>query len=226
MIASTQRSGSSYLCHLLRETKAFGRPGEIYGKEPAIKKFSEKRRIDPESMKQLTSALRSEWTSSNGVFGIKVHYHQLEWLMSRVALSKLFPNPKFIYIDRNDIVMQAVSLMKARLTGAWSSAHTQKSFCDSFDYREFKDALNFIVNERNMWHVFFSVCEMPHLHITYEDLESSPKNEIARIADFLGVHVELENLDPDNVSIAKQRDEISDLWYEMAILESKRELLG
>lgn len=209
-ICSTQRSGSSYLCHLLRQAKCFGRPGEIFGKPDHFRKFSQKHGLDEADVPAVVEKLKAEWSTANGVCGFKLHYHQFEWLLSKDSLARLFPQLRFIFIDRADVLEQAVSLMRARMTGVWSTDHQPDNKHElQFDEKLFFECLNALIDEKVKWSVFFQSCEVDVLKVKYEVLEEQPVEEVGRISDFLGVDCNLALIDSSNVAIKKQRDSLS-----------------
>ncbi|MCE8018920.1 hypothetical protein HOP51_02130 [Halomonas sp. MCCC 1A11036] len=213
-ICSTQRSGSSYLCHLLRATNVLGRPGEIFGKAKAISNIERKIGISSENYELFAKEVFRHWRSSNGVSGVKVHYHQFEELVSKVRLGKIFPNIKFIFIDRDDVVAQAVSLYKARVSGKWSSDHNAIREA-VYSYKEIKSCLDILVSEKNKWKAFFSVCGINPLRISYEELEVAPERKVSLICSYLNVDVkEFSAENALEVKIKKQRDVETKEWID------------
>lgn len=57
----------------------------------------------------------------NGIFGFKFHYNQFEDEFGADRLEECFDNLKFIFITREDKILQGISLEKAFQTQKWSS---------------------------------------------------------------------------------------------------------
>ena len=224
LICSTQRSGSSYLSHLLRATGELGRPGELFGKgEKSLKKFAAKHRVEPSEL-AVAKFVSEKWRSTNGVFGLKMHYHQYLTFCANVELRELFGGMNYLYVDRKDVVMQAVSLYKARNSGAWSSSHKSQNDV-SYDYGGIMSCLNFLNEEKAKWEAFFSVTGVRLLRVYYEALEECPDIQVRQVYKYLG----LPNTGGEalffDVTTQKQRDEESYKWADRFCRDMKNRMV-
>lgn len=221
LICSTQRSGSSFLCHLLKGTGILGKPTELFGKKGACEKVASKHGIKGNAA-DVARFVEKKWRSHpTGVFGLKMHYHQYMSFLEQEELSGIIGNFDYIYIDRKDVVAQAVSLYRARRTGAWSSQHeSNKDFL--YDYDGIKDALYFLCKEKALWESFFASIDQKPLRIMYEDLEHDPDSEINRVVEFLGVSSFERAEKKEGLYLEKQRDELSDEYKVRFIADSKK----
>ena len=121
-ICGTPRSGTTLLAGLLAGTKLVGWAGEH---------FSETNETPwaAKDYRRYISRCFAE-TSSNGVFGAKLLPRHFERLLAtlrklsgladlsdRAVLEAVFPQPRFLFTSRRDVVAQAVSWSKAHQTG-------------------------------------------------------------------------------------------------------------
>ena len=202
VICSSQRSGSSLLCHLLRQTRAAGKPGEFMT-DTKVQNYSD---ASPEENGR---ALLDENRTPNGVSGIKIHFHQLENLEKVVPLSKIANFEKFIIMDRSNDIAQAVSLAKAWQTKEWSSKHEGVGE-PSYDASEIDRAIERLKSDAEGWKSWLATHDKEAVTVTYESLTEDATGEIARLCDYLGI--DGRAVDMDRVGIKKQADEVNERW--------------
>lgn len=124
-------------------------------------------------------------TTDNGVFATKMmwgHLPELEALAGelpeyadldlRELLTKLFDEPRYVWVTRQDKVRQAVSLWRALQTRSWRLEHKgQDGGADSLTYR-FK-GIDHLVSGLQAddagWQSYFERHRIPVLRISYED---------------------------------------------------------
>ncbi|NEQ98385.1 MAG: hypothetical protein F6K30_16975 [Cyanothece sp. SIO2G6] len=129
IICSTGRSGSTLLSKTLVKLEQFGNPDE-YFHHMNIEELQLKKK--PERFIPYFESVLDKGLSANGTFAIKMHWWQLndflettrqldvfEGMTDIEILNSAFPNLKFIYIWRQDMVAQAVSTEVALQTGVW-----------------------------------------------------------------------------------------------------------
>lgn len=137
IVCSTGRSGSTLLCKTLKNLKCCGNPAE-YFHHNETKKLQLK--DDPEKFINYCNSVLHQRLTSNGIFGIKMHWWQMydflkiakksplfENKKDLEILNTIFPNLKFIYISRQDIIAQAVSTTIALTTKVWEKSANNNS---------------------------------------------------------------------------------------------------
>ena len=123
VVASSYRCGSTYFCSELWRTGVLGAPAEYLnvGEGRMLRHVMESR-LQASSPEDYFVKLLACRTSSNGVFGMKAHFHHfepaLDWCPS--MLERLSP-VTYIYLSRRDKLAQAVSMAKAMQTNGWTS---------------------------------------------------------------------------------------------------------
>jgi LPS sulfotransferase NodH len=123
-ILSSQRTGSTLLGRTLYETGLAGDPLEYFN--PPLLVVARKQTEKPDlGFSGFLKLIEKRRTSPNGIFGMKVHYHQLKQVLVTEERSAAFLRgfDKLIWIRRRDRVGQAISKVIAEKTQVWSSEH-------------------------------------------------------------------------------------------------------
>jgi len=129
-VCKTNRTGSQLLCEALRFTGIAGQPNEhlyIGEKSDYYKAYGTR------TGEELLAKIVELGSTPNGVFGLCVELPKTEALafIRQVIrqdfpfeslpdlLRSLFPDPKYIWLTRRNVVRQAVSWWKASQSGIW-----------------------------------------------------------------------------------------------------------
>jgi LPS sulfotransferase NodH len=210
VVCSTPRSGSTLLCRLLKSTGVAGFPMEYFNRHrhlPALRK-----RFGVSQMGEVARRLRETRTSPNGCFGFKAHYDQFLQLGRKANLDELFPNLRYILIDRLDLLEQAVSYSRALQTGAWQSTDSARAE-PVLDHQHVVEALEYIANRKQMWSTFFALTGLSFHRLTYEELCRNPQRAVDGVIDFLGLEGGT-SVDLSDAPTRIQRDEETVRWME------------
>ena len=212
MIASTQRSGSYFLSHLLEATGRMGRPFEYL--QPCFMAAFQKRFGQSDARATLREIFRRR-TTPNGWFGMKAHWGQYDEARSDWQIDDLLRIDHFIFLERRDRVAQAVSLVIAEQTGSWT--HLQRvEATPNYSATAITRALKKIEADYRGWRAHFAAKGICPIHIFYEDLVSDPLASINRIMTACG----LEPLDRLPVMApARQVSAPNRVWTERYIRE-------
>jgi trehalose 2-sulfotransferase len=179
LIASTPRSGSHYLGHLLFETGDLGSPLEYF--HPSLHADFMKKIGVPDGKQMLLHLFRTR-TSQTGWFGIKAHWPQFHSFMKDSCARKLLDFEVYIRILRGDTLAQAISLVIARQTNAWISFHTSKHIPE-YDFISIKRAVSEIERENMNWDRYFLKTGIDPIIVKYESLVSDPLAAVENIRD-------------------------------------------
>lgn len=218
VIASEPRSGSTLLADALADTGEFGIPHEylIY---PEIGKATREFGLPRPTLSQrfripVRRALgRPDWwavfdfrredlphflnelvrrrTSSNGVFALKIHWRTYSMMSERFGFEfDMLPQPiQWVHLERDDVVAQAVSFVKAQQTGVFGlrgSAEELSSAQPSYDDEVLVGAFLKMVAGRDGWRAFFSERGIDAVGVGYEELLDDYSGTVRRVADSLG----------------------------------------
>lgn len=212
VIASSFRSGSTLLCVRLWETGVLGAPWEylnFHNEMPLMMS-----RLQPCSPEDYIEKLLACRTSSNGVFGIKAHFHDFSAGIERyTGLLDCLSPITYIYINRRDKLAQAVSMAKAHQTDSWTSLATPKSATLRYCKHEIARCFAEANRQTRNWRRWFRDHGVKPVLIDFEDLVADPAKIVRNVVTVLGV----QNDTPDTVyvpKIQKQGDDMNEHWIE------------
>jgi LPS sulfotransferase NodH len=204
-VCASPRTGSSLLCELLSGTGVAGAPVEYF--QEGFHRRGWYLQLNCTDFDDYRSKLLRQRITPNGVFGFKTHWSQFSHLMTlltgmsgaspqafthwRQSLDDTLGCRRFIYVTRQDIVQQAVSLVVARHTGVWYD-HGQsigKLNDTPFDVEAIDRAVDYIRESRTMWRTFFDQSGVDALLVRYEELVSDREGTLSRVLDYLGLEL-------------------------------------
>ena len=151
--------------------------------------------------------------AANGVFGVKGNPN----ILAPLALAGEFPEFraewKFVYLRRLNVVKQAISQLKAELTGAWqSSKEPDRELGDmDFDGTRISTVIEGNQEANATWEEIFELFEIKPLRLTYEDLAIDSAAAALRTAEFLALDepaIKAKSWLP----LQPQADALSDRW--------------
>lgn len=207
VIASTGRSGSHMLGHLLHQTGAFGFPLEYFNPH----NLNEwERRLGVVGARAVLDGLVRRRTSPNGVFGIKLMYHHIENWGGPAILKRFFPGAVYILLRRRDVVAQAVSYARAAQTGVWIGPQKQMG-TETYDFGQIDNCLRRIVKDTAAWEYCLKAGGSDPLEMTYEDIVADHRGAITSIASRLDIAAATIRM-PDTPVTAVLRNATNAAW--------------
>ena len=120
-IFATPRSGSSFFCDFLRQTKIIGEPREWLNEKftSAYANYSKKQKV---SLKDYVNYIFTKTTSESGIFSIKILLQDYFIFLNKEKFDLLSLGfDDIIFLSRHDKVAQAYSLAKASISNQWVS---------------------------------------------------------------------------------------------------------
>jgi len=190
LIASSQRTGSHYLCHLLFSTGRLGSPFEYYHRrnfKTFRKRFGTKR---PEPTMRKLMEMR---TSPNGWFGIKAHWGQYKNRADLGFDPSLVKVDRVLYLKRRDEVLQAISRSIAVQTEQWMS-HYEKAGEPVYDFGDLDEHVGAVRAAYEKWENHFAANGIEPLTMYYEDICADPLGEVGRALAFFGEPTDIREL--------------------------------
>jgi trehalose 2-sulfotransferase len=135
IIATASRTGSSLLSEGLTATARAGRPDEFFDPTPGNDAHWARHYKAPEGAGYLDRIVAASSTP-NGVFGCKLHWHQVPSLRARLVqampvpdnpdnrpifelLQQRLPDTRFVWLSRRNKVAQAISYYRATRSQVW-----------------------------------------------------------------------------------------------------------
>ena len=192
LIASTPRSGSHYLGHLMCGTGVLGSPLEYFHPKH-LEKW--KAKFGATEFEEVLSGLFMVRTSPSGWFGVKAHWSQFEPIAKNPAQLSSLGCSKYIRIFRNDTLAQAISLVIARKTSAWISFHQVRKQ-PKYDFQAIQIALAEIEAENGKWEAFFQERGVDPLIVEYENLCKKPADVVNNIMSYFNLDAESNKVSP------------------------------
>jgi len=214
-ICFTNRSGSTLLAMTLAKSGVMGAPGEMFNPEP-LTNARQKHGIS--SFKEYID-FKIRTTGKQGTFGAKVGIHQLAYLSKYGYLQRPISSPKFIYITRKDIVMQAVSLYIAWTTGAWTSNKSPQK-TPEYSMNGIAQQLKAIMTTQTQFETFFAAHQIKPLRISYEGIEAELEKKSLQVCRFVGIP-KARNITFAQPTLKVQRTELNNEWAERFVTEYK-----
>ncbi|MXX02990.1 MAG: hypothetical protein F4X08_08510 [Gemmatimonadetes bacterium] len=208
LICATPRTGSTLLCGLMASTKVAGQP-ESYFRQPDEQLWAERWDIVRSSDRifeysEFIRAALAAGRSENGVFAARIMWGTLDYLFDR--LGTVYPAPAghdiellnqalghtgFIYLQRDDVLAQAVSWHRAEQSSVWHQTDREKLkqpvIKPRFDFDLIHKLVQVIEDHNSSWRAWFASAGIqPHM-VRYEDLDADPVKVVCEILDFLGL---------------------------------------
>ena len=233
LLCATHRTGSNLLEQYFRATEMAGKPREYYGLELAAELAQAKNLPDPDRcFLDYHRAILDKWTGPNGVFAAKIMWSHLEIVHARVAadpqgasftgltpwqtVTKLHPSPKVVWMTRKDKVRQAVSMVRAKQTGVFSTAHLdtgrkQEATPAEYDFHLIKFYLEKFTKEDELWEALFKEAKVSPVRVVFEDFIKNPQDATIGILKSVGLP-EPKAWKWPKIQIRNQSDETTGEW--------------
>ena len=199
------RSGSSLISEYLKATGKFSEFGE-----PLSSKFVIETSEDAgfSSFTEYLSWLFRELDTPGRQVGMKASIDQVLMLLRSQAIPHLFSNVRWVFVQRLDVLSQAISFCIAEQTGQWHSTRSGNESVPKYVFKDIrKRALSISrINARIL--SLLSFYNISPYYITYEQFVSDPVIATEKLAAFLGVDDVI--LDTEQLRLEKQADEINE----------------
>ena len=209
IIAASPRTGSSLLAETLTATRRAGNPDEFFDVLPKNEQHWMDRYQIPPGAGYLDHLIQASRTP-NGVFGFKLHWHQLPALQKRLTescpaaaepdqrtvldlLRQRFPDLRFLWLSRRNKVAQAISYYRAAESKVWRTWDDERASNELpvkrpvYDHARIEHYLGIVHRQDEGWRRFFVEQEIPALVLVYEDFIRSYDRTVGVVLNFLGI---------------------------------------
>ncbi len=208
IVATTPRSGSSYFCRLLDTSGLLRATREYFNDEDIERLGGSPHSTDDEKLSFID---RHSRTVRNQI-SLKLFPPNMARVLNSKMLSAAFARPCYIYLQRRDILGQAISLVRASKTGQWNSIEYGPPVETEYDEAEIAFTIRLLVSQNSWWDIFFATRQASVIRLDYEDVEADPAAACARCVAFLGFEPALFRADPENIALHRQRDALNEAW--------------
>jgi LPS sulfotransferase NodH len=214
-VCGLARSGSTFLCQLLASTGVLGRPREYFNVEAIRRDVTPDYPADPEGQLMAMSRLAA---TPNEVYGLKVLTNQFDAVLATRWATRL-PALSFVYLERRDLLAQAISLIRAIQTKQWTSGHARLGE-PAYDAAAINNLLVSFARDEARWRYYFARNGIEPLRLVYEDLMADPQGPVTAVAALMGVDP-APRVDVSGVSITIQRDGVNEAWRERYLAQHR-----
>jgi LPS sulfotransferase NodH len=204
----TNRCGSNYLAQLLAATGAFNEAGEFFN-APTVFEHTVPRGLH--SLAAYFSVL-PDIVPHGGRMAAKAGIDQLVMLADAGILDALDVRARYLLLERQDRLGQAISRVIASQNGRWTTAHAS-DVPDSalvYDRAAIDTELEKITHANAAFLVFFRANGIVPIHIAYEGLLREPEQTLQAVAAALGLTRLVYR--PSDVTIHPQSSSINREW--------------
>ena len=187
-ICSTPRSGSWLLCRQLVNA-GLGVPSEYFNVTHSVP-LGQRWRVDERDTLAYLRVLRDKRTSPNGVWGTKLLWNQFAERRTALKIA-LMRQCRHIFLYREDVVPQAVSLHLSEITGIWDFDETvstrPRTDVPWGGQAHLDRCTRDVVGQNRKWRQLFESFGIVPLVVRYEDLVADQPGTVGRIAQWLGL---------------------------------------
>lgn len=244
LICCLPRSGSWLLAEGLQQTAVAGNPREFFAPELETSWRQDWGLPVEAAYSDFVAKAIEAGSTSNDVFGAKIHWYQFEFLEARLRetvgvkdinrgelFERFFPHLRLIWLQRRDKVRQAVSYYKASRTEQWwdiSNAAVSRDASSGgddveFDFAGIAQLRHTLMTHEGAWARFFTESSIRPLVVEYEGLAQDYDSGLRSVLDYLGINGSAIALAPTR--LRKQADAVSEHWVRR-FREIERQQLG
>lgn len=209
LVLSTQRSGSTFLADLIRQSK-WCLPHEYFQPYQYLPILADRWGCVENGLLDKQAYLENLFryrTFPNGWLGINLHGVHLPTFTSfGNFLSNL--NPHYVFLRRKDLIAQAVSYEIASQTGKWSSLFDGSGEA-KYNFKAIRKRLRFIEEQNAAIDAYLAECGQSHHTIFYEDLIAESEATVRQLA---GADIDIPPLQLG--AMRKQAGEVNQDWID------------
>lgn len=214
IVAFVPRSGSNYLCDMLRRTGLAG-PLEYYYPFEFSKRQEYWHNSDGDQIDKLIIDDQHKWFDYVVERGaVKVTWQSYQIMLHEAGSLFDRVDAKYIYLRRHDKLRQAISWVRAMQSGRWTSLNEPHSSC-VYNHKIIQRKLMDIIDQEARWNKLFE--RVPHLQLFYEDINY---DTVIRVEELLGIKRTNDYWDtPKNIMTQYEilRDDETEKWVDMFI---------
>lgn len=207
LICATPRTGSTLLCGLLDSTGIAGHPESYFRRQGEQEWAGRWGIVNPSggafSYADYVRAAIAEGSTANSVFAARIMWETLDELVAKLApvypdragsdvdlLNAAFGRTRFVYLQRGDVVAQAVSLLRAEQTNVWFETEQVRQVPRQepcFDFDRIYERVQLIEEHNRAWRQWFASAGIQPYLVRYEELHAAPVRVARGVLDFLAL---------------------------------------
>ena len=224
IICSTPRTGSTLLCSLLASTGIAGQP-QSYFRQEDTQMWANRWGVPASTDGSIDFAafldgVLTAGTSSNTVFSARIMWGSMEYLVGNLiasgmvqpgrddhVLRQAFGPTRYIWLQRQDTLAQAVSWAKAEQTRVWhrlDGQATPETITEpTYDFVQIHVLMETIREHNAAWGNWFTKNSITPLSLTYEALDADAADVVGQILRYLDLdREEARTISSRNIRLA------------------------
>jgi LPS sulfotransferase NodH len=246
LLCATHRTGSNLLEQHLRAAGVAGNPKEYYSPELS-REYAQKHALpDPDREFLAYQAALVKKNTVHGVFGAKIMWRHLEAVRKRVnadpqaghlaslsqwqIIQNLHPQAQVVHITRRDKVKQAISMVRAKMTGVYSTVHLDRGTKEDlapgeYDFHLIQFHVEKLQAEDEAWRLLFAENGIPVQTVIFEEFVKNPLEHTKSLISALGLPQPAQ-WDMSIVSMRPQADAVSAEWRKLYDADAEKRKIG
>jgi LPS sulfotransferase NodH len=216
-ICTAPRTGSNLLARLLAGTGKVGWAAERFGNPIGqVSALWLRARFGDYLVESADDA------RGTGAYGTKLHWNEFgrlrtslrslrgtHRLSDRELLEAVFPTPRFISLEREDVVAQAVSWWRAEASRVWVHGHAPERE-PAFNFDEIHTREELAREWAEAWNRWFAAQGIEPFRVSYEEIVADMAGVTRRVLAFLGIDLPADaSIEPGK---KRQADALNEEW--------------
>ncbi len=236
LICATHRTGSNMLEQHLKAAGVAGAPREFYSPQLSRGFASKEGLPDPDAhFSAYCRSIQEHWRSPNSVFGVKIMWRHLDVVQARLqadpaaaaqglpretaweSILALHPNPLVIHMTRNNKVRQAISMVRAKQSGVYSTVHLDRGTLSDesepeYDFHVIQFHVDKLTQEDENWDALLKAQGAHYHRVVFEEFVKDPRTNTLALLASLGLPQPTTWEEPPRPT-RRQSDQTSENWY-------------
>lgn len=217
IVAGARRSGSTYLSSLIDGTGVLPETQEYFNDSLYPRLFGRECPTLESKLRYMDEVARS----SDNYMSVKMFPEHMNMLLKHDLLDRAFPNQYFVFLRRDDVLGQAISMARAMQTEKWSSRDRGNDNEPVYDGAAISKAIRLSVACDAWWAEFFAGRDVPVLRLTYEQILADPAGQVGRVIELMELSSSEYRFAGMRQELERQSDELNEEWRERYLSEPR-----
>jgi len=215
---------------MMAATGSLGKPDEYFRRVldkkrqgGAIDPLAEAERegIATDDILSRVALAKSRGMTANGVCSFKLFLKHFEFFARQDDFLRHFPDLRFIWIYRRDLLGQAISFALAKQTKTFRSSDSRGAVEPVYDREQVEALMVRIAKDDAVWRGYFAKAGIEPHRLCYEDFASDPMLHLRSIGQMVDVPIR-KKLPAAASKIEVQRSDVNRQWRERFLHETRQ----
>jgi LPS sulfotransferase NodH len=206
----TNRCGSNFLAQVLASTGRFNEAGEFFNADTVLSHADRNGLTSLPAYFGFVSRLVARGNRMTAKLGIE----HIALLSEAGILDAILPRSRFILLERQDRLAQAISRLIAAQTLQWTSEQPRRVSDDRLVYARsrIEEEISRVELGNNLLRRFLTAAGVAPLHFAYEALVARPQSHLDEVAAWLPLPG--LRFDPGRIRITRQANAVNVAWQQ------------